>query len=280
MACFLYQAEKIEQARNMFQTALNACVKSQERDEGTDTDALVTTISYNLARTYEAAGMPDEAKKVYEGLLERHSDYTEANARLTYISLLQSPTDLGPKRIQKLYETESANLEVRALYGWYLNKSKRRVTSVADDNEQRHYRHTLTLHDKHDKYALTGMGNLHLLAARDMRRDTDQDREKRRKAYERAVEFFDKALQLDPKNAYAAQGIAIAIVDDKKDYSTAVQIFTKIRDTLRDASVYMNLGHVYAELRQYNKSIENVSFTLSSCPPFRGLPQTDDVTYM
>jgi RNA polymerase-associated protein CTR9 len=108
------------------------------------------------------------------------------------------------------------------------------------------------------------MGNLHLLAARDMRRDTEQDREKRRKAYERAVEFFDKALQLDPKNAYAAQGIAIAIVDDKKDYSTAVQIFTKIRDTLRDASVYMNLGHVYAELRQYNKSIENVSISSAS----------------
>src|SRR5438034_6932477 len=55
MGCFLYQSEKIEQARSMFQTALNACVKSRDKDEGTDTDALVTTISYNLARTYEAA---------------------------------------------------------------------------------------------------------------------------------------------------------------------------------------------------------------------------------
>jgi RNA polymerase-associated protein CTR9 len=92
-----------------------------------------------------------------------------------------------------------------------------------------------------------------------MRRDTDQEKEKRRKMYEKAVEFFDKALQLDPKNAYAAQGIAIALVDDKKDYSSAVQIFSRIRDTLRDASVYLNLGHVYAELRQFSKSIENVS---------------------
>lgn len=264
MGCFLYHSEKTEQARNVFQMALNACVKSQEKDDGTDTDALVTSISYNLARTYEASGMLDEAKKVYEGLLERHNDYTEANARLTYIALRQSPTDEGPKKMAKIYESEYQNLEVRALNGWYLSKSKRRVANIAEDQEQRHYKHTLQYYDKHDRYSLTGMGNLYLLTARDMRRESDQDREKRRKMYERAVEFFDKALQLDPKNAYAAQGIAIALVDDKKDFSTAVQIFSKIRDTLRDATVYMNLGHVYAELRQFQRSIENVC----AKPPF------------
>ncbi|KAM5485118.1 protein required for normal CLN1 and CLN2 G1 cyclin expression [Microsporum canis] len=263
IGCFLYQADKIEQARNMLQTALNACVKAQEREDASDTDAYVTTISYNLARTYEAAGMPNEAKKVYEGLLERHSDYVEANARLTYIALRQSPTDEGPKKMAKLYEAEATNMEVRALFGWYLSKSKRRVANLAEDLEQRHYKHTLQGYDKHDRYALTGMGNLYLLTGRDMRRDGEQDKEKRRKIYEKAVEFFDKALQLDPKNAYAAQGIAIALVDDRKDYSTAVQIFSKVRDTLRDSSVYLNLGHVFAELRQFTKSIENYEISLS-----------------
>ncbi|KAJ5953455.1 hypothetical protein N7454_000351 [Penicillium verhagenii] len=263
MGAFLYQNEKIALARGMFQSALNACVQSQEREDKSDNDALVTTISYNLGRTYEAADMWDEAKKVYEGLLERHSDYTEASARLTYISLRQSPTDEGPKKMAKLYEVESSNLEVRALFGWYLSKSKKRVANLAEDHEQRHYKHTLQYHDKHDRYALTGMGNVHLLSARDMRRDTEQEKEKRRKVYQRAVEFFDKALQLDPKNAYAAQGIAIALVDDKKDHSTAVQILSKIRETLKDPSVYLNLGHVYAELRQYSRSIEHYETALS-----------------
>ncbi|KAL1969049.1 hypothetical protein VTN77DRAFT_883 [Rasamsonia byssochlamydoides] len=263
IGCFLYRSDKHEQARDLFQTALNACTKSQEREDEIDTDALITTISYNLARTYEALDKPEEAKKVYEGLLERHSDYTEASARLTYIALRQSPTDEGPKKMAKLYETDSTNLEVRALFGWYLSKSKKRAANLAEDHEQRHYKHTLQHFDKHDRYALTGMGNVHLLAARDMRRDTDQDKEKRRKMYERAVEFFDKALQLDPQNAYAAQGIAIALVDDRKDYSTAVHIFTKIRDTIRDASVYLNLGHVYAELRQFTRSIEHYETALS-----------------
>ncbi|KAE8349798.1 TPR-like protein [Aspergillus coremiiformis] len=263
MGCFLYQTEKVDQARVMFETALNACVRSQEKDSGHDTDALVTTISYNLGRTYEASDLPEEAKKVYESLLERHSDYTEANARLTYIALRQSPTDEGPKMMAKLYESDSTNLEVRALFGWYLSKSKKRVSNLAEDQEQRHYKHTLQYFDKHDRYSLTGMGNVHLMTARDMRRDTDQEKEKRRRMYERAVEFFDKALQLDPRNAYAAQGIAIALVDSKKDYSTAVHIFSKIRDTLRDSSVYLNLGHVYAELRQHTRSIEHYEAALS-----------------
>lgn len=263
MGCFLYQNEKIALARGMFQSALNACVHAKEKPDGSDNDALVTTISYNLGRTYEAADMWNEAKKVYEGLLERHGDYTEASARLTYIALRQSPTEEGPKKMAKLYEADSSNLEVRSLFGWYLSKSKKRVANLAEDQEQRHFKHTLQYYDKHDRYALTGMGNVHLLSARDMRRGTEQEKEKRRKVYQRAVEFFDKALQLDPRNAYAAQGIAIALVDERRDHSAAVQIFSKIRDTLRDSNVYLNLGHVFAELRQFSRSIEHYETALA-----------------
>lgn len=259
IGCFHFNAERFDQAREFFQTALNACVKAGEKDEGTDTDALVTTISYNLARTYEAAGLLDEAKQVYEGLLARHEDYTDARTRLAYIELRQNPTEDGPKAMAALYETDSMNLEVRSLFGWYLSKAKRRAPNIAEDQEQRHYKHTLQHHDKHDRYSLTGMGNLYLTTAREMRRDTDQDKEKRRKTYEKAVEFYDKALQLDPRNAYAAQGIAIALVEDRKDLTAAVQLFSKIRDTVKDSSVYVNLGHVFAELKQYSRSIESVS---------------------
>ncbi|KAI4277556.1 MAG: hypothetical protein LQ337_001678 [Flavoplaca oasis] len=263
IGCFHFNSERFDQAREFFQTALNACVKAGEKDEGTDTDALVTTISYNLARTYEAAGLLEEAKQVYEGLLARHEDYTDARTRLAYIELRQNPTEDGPKAMAALYETDSMNLEVRSLFGWYLSKAKRRAPNIAEDQEQRHYKHTLQHHDKHDRYSLTGMGNLYLTTAREMRRDTDQDKEKRRKTYEKAVEFYDKALQLDPRNAYAAQGIAIALVEDRKDLTAAVQLFSKIRDTVKDPSVYVNLGHVFAELKQYSRSIESYEAALT-----------------
>ena len=260
IGCFHYQAEKYDLARDVLQTALNACVRVGEKDETEDTDALVTTISYNLARTYEAAGLLDEARQVYEGLLARHNDYTDARTRLAFIELRQNPSEDGPKAMAALYETDSSDLEVRSLFGWYLSRAKKRAANIAEDQEQRHYKHTLQHYDKHDRYSLTGMGNLYLTTAREMRRDTDQDKEKRRKTYEKSVEFYDKALQLDSKNAYAAQGIGIALAEDRKDFPGAVQVFSKIRDTVRDASVYVNLGHVYAELKQYSRAIESVSF--------------------
>ncbi|KAH0544407.1 hypothetical protein FGG08_001433 [Glutinoglossum americanum] len=263
MGCFQYQAEKYDLAREMFQTALNACVKSEPKTDKADIDALVTTISFNLARTYEAAGLLDEAKSVYEGLLKLHDDYTDALTRLSYITLRQSPNGDGPKAVAKLYQSDSTNLEVRALYGWYLGKSKKRAANIAEDPEQRHYKHTLQHHDKHDRYSLTGMGNLYLMTAREMRRDTDFDKDKRRKTYEKAVEFFDKAVQLDAKNAYAAQGIGIALIEDKRDFAGAVQIFMKVKETIRDASVFINLGHAYAELRQYSRAIENYEAALA-----------------
>src|SRR3569833_3233327 len=107
------------------------------------------------------------------------------------------------------------------------------------------------------------MGNLYLMSAREMRRETDQEKQKRSATYSRAVEFFDKALQLDPKNAYAAQGIAIALVEDKKDYRSALPIFLSIRATIKDPQVIVNLGHIFAELRQFSKAIENYEMALS-----------------
>jgi RNA polymerase-associated protein CTR9 len=232
-------------------------VESQEGN--LDSDQLVTTISYNLARSYEGSGLMEEAKAVYEGLLVRHPDYTDARTRLAYIDLRQNPMDSGPKTVGALFEAEPQNMEVRSLYGWYLSKAKRKTMNIAEDQEQRHYKHTLQQFDKHDQYSLTGMGNLYLSLAREMRRDTEQDREKRRKTYEKSVEFYHKALQLDPKNAYAAQGVGITLAEDKKDFSSAIQIFSKVKDTVKDSSVLINLGHIYGELKQYPKAIENVS---------------------
>lgn len=262
IACFHFQMERFTEATETFQLGLNACMNLQEVDGNTESDQLVTTISYNLARSYEGSGLMDEAKAVYEGLLVRHPDYTDARTRLAYIDLRKNPTSDGPKTMASLYDAEPHDMEVRALYGWYLSKAKRRTTNIAEDQEQRHYKHTLQRFDKHDQYSLTGMGNLHLMLAREMRRDTEPDKEKRRKMYERSVEFFYKALQLDPRNAYAAQGIGIALAEDKKDFSGAVQIFSKLKDIIKESCVLINLAHAYGELKQYSRAIENVSLAL------------------
>ncbi|KAH5998060.1 hypothetical protein HBI84_114150 [Parastagonospora nodorum] len=262
MACFHFQAERYTRARELFEAALNACVKAEARDESIDTDALVTSISFNLGRCYEAENNLDQAKNVYENLLKRHADYIDARLRLAYIAIIQSPNELGLKAIKDLFRENEDNVEVRALYGWFLHKTKRKMQNIAADEEQRLYKHTLQKFDKHDQYSLTGLGNLHLAMAREMPRSSEQEKMKRQKSYETAVAFFDKVLQLDKTNAYAAQGIAIAMVEDKKDSGTALQIFNKVRETIKDYSVYMNLGHTYCEMKQFARAIENYEAAL------------------
>ncbi|KAI0115115.1 TPR-like protein [Daldinia grandis] len=265
IGCFYSQAEKHDLASQMFEAALSSCMRIGEKGEDIDTDALVTTISFNLGRSYESQGLTDQAVEVYEKLVARHDDYIDAKARLAYIKLRKNPNKEGPDAVAQLQQDNSSDLEVRALYGWYLGRvsSRKKSGNVNEDPELRHYKHTLQYHDKHDRYALVGMGNLYMMAAREMRRETEQEKQKRSATYTRAVEFFDKALQLDPRNAHAAQGIAIALVEDKKDYKNALPIFLKVRETVKDPNVYINIGHIYAELRQYSKAIESYETALS-----------------
>ena len=264
IGCFHFQAERFSDAREDFQIALNACVKQGDRanEEGIDTDALVSTISYNLARTYEAENVDDEAKKIYEGLLGRHPDYIDARTRLAYLAYKSDP-ETGASAIKSLQDAEPGNLEVRSLFGYYINRAKKRTLALNEDSEQRHYKQTLQQYDKHDLYALTGMGNLHMTIAREMPRQTDEHKERRRKTFQRAVEFFDKVLTLDPKNAYAAQGMGIAVVEEKRDVPAAIQIFSKVRESVKDASVHINLGHVFTEAKQFSRAIENYELALA-----------------
>ena len=258
IGCFQFQLEKFTDSAESFQIAL----ESSAEDDSTaneKNDLLITTISYNLARSYEASHMLDEARALYEQVLARHEDYIDAQTRLAYIELRQNPSSEGPKAIGDLYNEDSQDIEIRSLYGWYLNKAKKRTQNIAEDQEQRHYKHTLQQFDKHDQYSLTGMGNLYLTSAREMRRETEQDRDRRRKTYERAVEFFMKALQLDPKNAYAAQGVAIAMAEDKKDFHGALQIFSKVKETVKESCVLINLGHAFGDTKQFQRAIEHVS---------------------
>jgi RNA polymerase-associated protein CTR9 len=264
IGCFHSQTEKHELASEMFEAALSACVRVGEKDPSADTDALISTISFNLGRSYESRGLTDKAVEVYEGLLARHEDYTDARTRLAYIKLRRHPNKEGPEAVAKLYQDNNTDLEVRALYGWYLGKvhAKKRG-NVTEEPEFRHHKHTLQNYDKHDRYALVGMGNLFLMQAREMRRETESEKLKRSAVYSKAVEFFDKALSLDPKNAYAAQGMAIALVEDKKDYKAALPIFNKIRDTVKEPHIFVNLGHMYAELKQFSKAIEHYEIALA-----------------
>ncbi|EMR10991.1 hypothetical protein PNEG_00593 [Pneumocystis murina B123] len=254
--------ENFANARQFYQDALNQCVSMGQQENNTiNIDALVTTLTYNLARCEEQAKNYEKAKKFYEELLQRHPDYVEARVRLCHMEIIKEGTENLSKKIKNLIEANPGNLDVRAYFGWYLSRQKWNKTS-GDNPEQKHYTHTLKYFDKHDRYSLTAMGNIHLRIAQEFRPTTDAEKEKKHKMYEKAVEFFDKALQLDPKNAYAAQGIAIALAENKQ-HTKALLILSKIRETLKNETVYINMGHCLTEMKQYPRAIEAYELALN-----------------
>ncbi|RPA77630.1 TPR-like protein [Ascobolus immersus RN42] len=265
IAVFHYQLGNYEQARILYQQAMAALPNASSKDSTLDSDALSTSLTYNLGRLEEACGNTDEAIKLYEEVKKRHEGYVDANARFLYLAMKRSPEEAS-KLGSKLLDSNGNNPEVRALVGWYMGKNRRKFPSnlaqVQEDQEHRLHKHTLQHYDKHDRYALTAMGNIYLIVAREMKRETESDRDKRSRMYEKAVEFFDKALLLDPKNAYAAQGLAIALAEDKRNYSVALQIFTKLKETVKEGFIFNNLGHCLTSLDQYPRAIENYEIAI------------------
>lgn len=274
MACMHYSLKQFSAAIDLFETALRRVdqliSESEPQAERTNVmhRALATTITYNLARAFEASGLRERAKSGYQAALAKCPEYIDAKIRLTCMALIDDPHATGPQSMNKLYtEDQSTSLDVRALYGWFLSRRVRRtqITNVEQDQEYRHYKHTLQGHDKHDLYSLVGMGNIYLSSAREMARVSDPEREKRHQQYDRAVDCFKKAISLDPHNAYAAQGIAIAMIDDSavRSMRDAVQIFSKVKESFKNASVFANLGHVYTEMKQWPMAIESYETALS-----------------
>ena len=102
----------------------------------------------------------------------------------------------------------------------------------------------------------------------------------RAKNYLRSVGYFDMALSLDPECSFAAQGFAIAIAEDALTVAgsggsgggggdeartrvtnarQALAVFQRVRESLTEGSVYVNMGHCYFATDEFERAIESVS---------------------
>lgn len=242
-------------AHELYSKALEAA-QAREANGQQDAAAISCAVQYNLGRCAEAAGDTEKAKAAYEEIVSQHPNYNDAIARLAYLAYIAGDKARADELCQQTLAIEPNNVEIRALYGWLLNKTK--VISglqYHEDPEVRHYNHTLKHVDNFERYSMTALGNFYLKIARDTRVDKESAKNAQMKHYEVAIKFFEKALQVDGHNAYAAQGLGIAYAE-QREHNRALGIFNKVRETLVDESIYLNLGHCHADLRQWARAIE------------------------
>lgn len=251
----------VDEAQSSFEKALNVC-KQKYIDSPENEKALEITLKYNIARSKEAKNDPNNTKdalKLYQNILEECPHYTNAKIRYLIISCLSENKNIK-QEVENLLSDESSDLQVRSFYGWYLKrfgKQQGLVNSGSKDQETEHHKETLTKYTSHDCYALISLANVYCTMAREMK-----DQKKKDQYYIRAAQLYHKVLDLDVKNAYAAQGIAI-ILAEKKQTGLALEFFRKVRDSLNDITVYLNLGHCLVEAKQFAKAIESYELALT-----------------
>lgn len=128
--------------------------------------------------------------------------------------------------------------------------------------------------DGHDVYSHCAAGWIQFHQARENRESTQKAAEERRRGFQRAAEFYERALQLDERCAFAAQGLAIITAEDAlssikpgapdeamrrvQAAREALEIFGKVRESVNDANVYINIGHCFFIRDEFDRAIESV----------------------
>lgn len=247
---------KVTEAENSFENALKIAKDKYK----TDKNPIEITLKYNIARAKETNKDPksvSQAMKIYEDIINECPKYTSARIRWLIISCLSDNKNIN-EEVNKLLEDETSDLQVRSFYGWYIKRfGKRNGLKGSKDMETDHHKETLTKYTSHDCYALVSLANVYLSLARELK-----DISKKDQYYGRAAQLYHKVLDIDSKNVYAAQGIAI-ILAEKKQTGLALEFFRKVRDSLNDITVYLNLGHCLVEAKQFAKAIESYQLALT-----------------
>ncbi|GAA5992765.1 hypothetical protein JCM10908_006923 [Rhodotorula pacifica] len=259
-----------------------------------ETDAVMTASSYNLAVCYEALGEVEKAKKSYELLLGQHKEFVEAKARLALLGIKsrrREQWDESHELIKQALTSQPQNAELRALYTYFL------VETGQFKIAREFAKSTLKELSRHDVYALCASGMLYYVDARENKNPAKEAQKDRTAKFTRSAEYFDKALQISPQSAFAAQGLAIALAEGAlgngpldaaaataagtsagtngsastpaaplteqqarlRNARDALSILTRVKESVNEASVYINIGHCHFARDEYDRAIENYS---------------------
>lgn len=255
---FNFSKNNVEEAMKYFNLAI-ACTESNEIPSELKSD-LSVTLRFNLARSTEFSSI-ERAIEMYEEVLQECSSYVSAKLRLLFLDAVSTNTssksDIADE-LKSLLDANASDMEIRSFYGWYIKTFGKKI-GLKSDADSTHQKETLVNHDSHDSYALISLANIYCVMAKDLKGAKDD--EKRRKYFVRAIELYTKVLSIDPKNVFAAQGLGIVYIENKEQ-AKGLDILRKIRDSLNDISVFLNLGHVLTDLKQYSKAIESYEIAL------------------
>lgn len=208
-------------------------------------------ILYNLALLYESRGGRNQAKVLYEHILETFPSYVDAYCRLGCLERDQGRDTRALAYFSQALEVNPKHANACALMAnVHLRK---REWNVAQKLFEKIMGFSSSL--KNDPYVLLSMGNIYM---------SNLD-ERLRKNLGTSIGFYKKSLQIQPSNVYAANGVGIYLAESGH-LDGAKQIFSKVREAqpeLPDA--WINLAHIYMAEEKYPEAIQLYARCLEQC---------------
>ncbi|WVF72375.1 hypothetical protein IAT40_007190 [Kwoniella sp. CBS 6097] len=259
----LFQLQgNVETAERMYQESLQKIAS----ENGKEAEVLKTVLAYNLGRAYEEGGDNVKAAQWYRDVLRQHPEHMESKARLALIAAAAGRHYDAHTLLKESLKSDETNLVLRSVYTNFLITIGHYKEALAFTSQTLKY-------DKSDAYTFCALGWLHFTLGRDAK--AGQELADRHKQYLRSAEAYERALHIDPGCAQAAQGLAIALVEDSlappksningadegkyraRLAGQALGIFSRIKDSLADAPVNVNMGHCYFIRGEEEKAIES-----------------------
>lgn len=272
----------LAQAQALYEDAITSAAAATS-----DSDSMISTIMYNLARVYEEQGDSNKAREAYEKLLGKHPEYIDGESPIEFPTALSnlvvhlakigrarmltglSRHDEAHQWVKQALEAEPRDFNTRAFYTWFFYNCGR-YKEGAD------FTSASLKQNPNDVYNLCAYGWFMHHAGREGRQRTDEAQAERMKTFTRAATSFSNALTHDPSCAVAAQGLAMIVAEDlldswapgkpisdqkaKSNAREALAALTKIKESLNDGSVYINMGHCYFVRDDFERAIESVSY--------------------
>ncbi|CAM9649113.1 unnamed protein product, partial [Phaeothamnion confervicola] len=203
------------------------------------------TVGLNLALLHERLGQHQAAAELYKAILVEHPSYVACYMRLGCVSRDAGQINEASKWFAQAAAVEPDNKDVLVYLG------NLHMGSGEWNKAQKLFERVVAMEADHlhaDKYTLLSLGNIYF--------SNLDDKGKFDKHLAHAANYYRQVLQLDPANAFAANGIGM-IMAEKEALDQSKEIFTRVREASADAmaDTWVNLAHVFLALRKHNEAI-------------------------
>jgi RNA polymerase-associated protein CTR9 len=308
------QLKRFAEAREYFDWSLRNS-SSAAAAAGTNIPADKVTTHYNLGLLAEA-GSTERALGKMQEVLDQYPNYTDA---MLYSGLVHQRSGNFAQaktmfdRAHALHAagdaaataSAAANLPVIqcAIGNWHLSQHEVDGAKSAFDSILMKMGQLPSGGARKDDYAKLSLGNLHMhravrkirsvqLSCQGMPPDHPQFESKMRAAqvdWKEVSAFFENVLRSDPRNLYAAHGLACVLAHQGKTLE-AKEMFQQIKDMTAAAGtggeeidmpdVWVNLGHVYVAQGSYVSAVKMYQHCLRNFRDTRSLSTVQILTYL